>query len=450
MTRTRNTGVEPQDERGSAAVAVLLLLMMMSALAAALNMSGQTETLISRNQWSATQAQAAAEAGLSHAVELATTYIFEWKANGFADADAAIDALLSGPDLASGSAAADADNGSLGARPGIDAAEAIPLGAQLDIADGIDATYEAFIMDDDATAPNEPTGDPYDDENEVLIVRATGYGQGSTKVVLEALIGPIALPAVVVAGDLTISDNVAIGGSDGSVHANGDLLINGGMVTVAGAATASGTYTGSPAGGGGAPQLPVPEIRSIDYWAHADFVLTSLGTVVQPDGTVMCDASGEPTTCAESYGWAFYGAAGWDSWGEAATNRTFYVETAVAIGDVGGTPDQITVISQDSILVSSSADITPNTDNLLFVTDGDLRISSDMATGAPGQILVHGQIDLGGNPSIIGQIIVENAAGAGTSVTDNDIRNGVTITYNGGLGGDTFNVRGWRDVRDDD
>ncbi len=98
-------------ERGSALIGVLLLLMMMSALAAALGVSGQTETLISRNQRAAAQAQAAAEAGLNHAVELATTYIFEWKANGFPDADAAIDALLLGPDLASGTVATDADNG---------------------------------------------------------------------------------------------------------------------------------------------------------------------------------------------------------------------------------------------------------------------------------------------------------------------------------------------------
>ena len=131
MTKTRNSIVELPGERGSALLGVLLLLMMVSALAAALGVSGQTETLISRNQRSAAQAQAAAEAGLNHAVELATTYISEWNANGWPDVDAAIDALLLGPDGLSGTAGTDADNGSLGPRvgAGIETAEALPLGA---------------------------------------------------------------------------------------------------------------------------------------------------------------------------------------------------------------------------------------------------------------------------------------------------------------------------------
>ena len=68
--------------------------MMMSALAAALAVGGQTETFISRNQRSGAQAHAAAEAGLNHAVELTTTYIFEWSANGFASPFLAVNALL--------------------------------------------------------------------------------------------------------------------------------------------------------------------------------------------------------------------------------------------------------------------------------------------------------------------------------------------------------------------
>ena len=99
MTTTPSPVVTRSDERGSALIMVLLLLMMMSALAAALAVGGQTETFISRNQRSGAQAHAAAEAGLNHAVELATTYIFEWNANGFMPAPtAAVNALLVGPD----------------------------------------------------------------------------------------------------------------------------------------------------------------------------------------------------------------------------------------------------------------------------------------------------------------------------------------------------------------
>src|SRR5919106_6600583 len=91
-----------RGERGSALIAVLLLLMMMTGLVAALALGSQTENYISRNQNSGAVAQAAAEAGLNHAVELAVTYIFEWKANGFGNYGEAGDALVAGPDGACG------------------------------------------------------------------------------------------------------------------------------------------------------------------------------------------------------------------------------------------------------------------------------------------------------------------------------------------------------------
>ena len=49
-------------------------------------------------------------------------YLPDWNANGFDSPELAINALLVGPDGLSGMAATDADNGSLGARPGIGAA----------------------------------------------------------------------------------------------------------------------------------------------------------------------------------------------------------------------------------------------------------------------------------------------------------------------------------------
>jgi Tfp pilus assembly protein PilX len=92
--------IEPQwrDERGMALVGVLLLLLMMSALGAAMTVSGQTETLIARNELAAAQAQAAAEAGLNHGVEVTTQYIFDWKSNGFSSIDLAVDAVLTNAD----------------------------------------------------------------------------------------------------------------------------------------------------------------------------------------------------------------------------------------------------------------------------------------------------------------------------------------------------------------
>ncbi len=446
MTTMRHSILEHPRERGSALLGVLLLLMLMSAIAAALAVSGQTETFISRNQRSATQATAAAEAGLNHAVELATTYIFQWKANGFADVTGAIAALLTGPDQ---DPATLADNGSLGTRVGITPAEDIPIGTHLTITAGINAEYEAFVMDDDATAPDEPTGDLYNDENQTLVVRAIGYAQDNTKVVLEALIGPLELPAVVTNGDLDISGSMEISGTQGGVHSNDDLIISGGAASVDGTVTASGTYTGSLPGSGGAAPLPVQQIRASDYLAYADFILTSAGTMTDAGGTVLCAS----TPCNN---WSFDGGTGtWSIGSTAPGDGTYYVEGEVKITGSPGSaasPVVLTIIAEGSIDISGSPDISADTPELLFVTDGDLEISGGLDALDPltaqGQMLVHEQVSMSGNPSVGGQLIVENAASISTLVTANSISGNVTITYNGGLGTGVYSVTGWRDIRD--
>ncbi len=453
MSNTRASIVEQPNERGSALILVLLVLMMMSALTAALAVNGQTETLISRNQRAGAQAQAAAEAGLNHAVELATTYIFEWNANGFTiGPEEAVDALLLGPDGASGTALTDVDNGSLAARvgAGIETAEAIPLGTPQSVVAGGVATYEAFILDDDADAPDED-GDLVNDINETLIVRATGYGPDNTKVVLEALIAPVPLGAIVTNGDLDISGSVTIDGTDGSVHSNGDLTISGGASDIDGTVTASGTYTGSPAGSGGAAPVPVPAISASDYLHYADFILTSSGTMTDQAGTVLCTWSG--ATLCNNWDWDS-GSGVWSISSTAPPAGTYYVEGGVTIAGSPGseaTPMQITIIAEDSIDMSGSPDMIPDTPELLFVTDGDLEITGGLDIIDPlttqGQMLVHEQVNLAGNPTLGGQLIVENAPTVSPLVTANTISGNVSITYNGGLGTGIYTVAGWRDVR---
>lgn len=457
MAKTRHSIVERPGERGSALVGVLLLLMLMSALAAALGVSGQTETLISRNQQSGAQAQAAAEAGLNHAVELATTYIFEWKANGLDSAEQAVDYLLIGPDLASGTTGNDADNGSLEARdPGIDEAEAIPIGTQLTIAGGINAKYEAYIMND----PPDEAGGPYDDTNATLIVRATGYGPDNTVVELEAVIGPIELPALVTNGDLDMSGNVTIQGTEGDVHSNGSLTISGNSADVSGDASASDTLTCNDpcdqvegtASGGAAP-LPLPPVRASDYRSYADYVLTSAGLMTQLDGTPIVNCSGSGNPCRTTYGLTFNsGSVTW-SFVNSAVLGTYYVEGSANIAGPGSasTPAQVSIIAEGSIDVGGNTFLTPDSPELLFVTDVDLDISGGGAAGevdAQGQILVHEQLDISGSPAISGQLLVENAANTpGSPVDINSISGNPTITYNGGLGSGVYSVTGWRDVR---
>jgi hypothetical protein len=457
MIDRRRRAVGHHNERGSALLGVLLLLMLMSALAAALGVSGETETLVSRNQRSGAQAQASAEAGLNHAVELAVSYIFEWKANGFASPEEATNVLLHGPDL--DPATAD-DNQSLGARPGIDSDEAIPLGTRLPVPGIPYAEYEAWIMDDDATAPaadplKAENGDLTLDLNQTLIVRATGYGPDKSKVTLEALISTFPMPAIATNSDLTIEGSFAVRGSSGSVHTNEDLTGNGGAATVDGTVTASGEYNYEDediAGTGGAARIPIPTINAADYRVFADFIL-------QADGTMVTVATGVVCT-SPCNNWDFDASSGgWTRTSNDSTGGgTYYVEGPVSISGSPGSaksPISLSVIAEGSIDTSGSPSLQPATPGLLFVTDGDLRIlgDTDVEVGAEdaltvqGKMLAHEQIQIGGNSSLFGQIIAEDAANDSHVVDYNRIHGNAILTYNGGLGGEFFSVSGWRDVR---
>jgi hypothetical protein len=450
------------NERGSSLLGVVLLLMLMSALAAALGVSGETETLISRNQRNGAQAQAAAEAGLNHAVELAVTYIFEWKANGFADSESAVDALLWGAD---GDPDTEEGNDGLDARPGIGAGAAIPRGVRLGLADVFGTEYEAWILDDDGIAPaGDPDkaedGDLTDDDNNTLIVRAIGYGPDHTKVTLEAIISSFPMPAVATNSDLTVSGSYQVLGSSGSIHTNSNLTGDGSAGTVDGVATASGDYNypdDDIAGYGGASVIPIPTIAASDYEVFADYLLTSTGTMIEvASGSVVCTWAAK-TSCNN---WDFDSATGgWNRTSNSITGPgTYYVQGPVSVSGSPGSakdPFVLSIIAEGSISLSGSPSLQPDTPELLFVTDGDLKIIGDTDVEldgltplqVQGKMLAHEQIELGGTANVYGQIIAEDAANNSNVVTGNTIHGNPTITYNGGLGGEFFSVSGWRDIR---
>ena len=378
-TDTHDSIVDRPDERGSALLGTLLIMMMASALAAALSMNGRTETLISHNQQAAAQAQMAAEAGLNHAVEVVTTNIGQWQTNGFATVADALDALLLGPDGASGTQKTDADNFSLEGLAGWGAV----TGDRIALPGTMNVEYEALIMDDDDAADEDGTA--LNDLNETLTVRATGYAADNTKVVLEAVINSSDLPAVVVNGDLELSGKMAITGTVGGVHANGDLLIKGKKVSVTGAITASGVYTGKLPGSSGAGQQPVPLIKASDYLDHADWIMTSAGEMTDPSGTVLCIAIED--TCK---GWEFD--AKKNKWENEAVPPpgTYYVQGDVEIendlkGD-DGAKATLSIIAEGSIEIKVETAVMSSDPEFLFVTDGDLKVSGEDATDGSRQL----------------------------------------------------------------
>lgn len=453
-TYRRRHGVRA-GERGVALVGVILLLLMMSALAAALGLSGQTETLVARNHESLAQARASAEAGLNHAAQVTIDYL---RTIDPANIPATLDTLL-------------VDTSAL---------EDVTFGAATDVVVGGDPSdeYEVLLMDEDNPARDEAqianmAGDDHDEDNNAttdannrLVIRATGRARGNSTVTLEALIAPVELGAIVVDGDLEISGSVAVvSGTDpeeADVHTNGNLDISG-SATAQGDMTASGTYEGPEGGSGGAPKKPLPKIRAEDYKHRAEYVLADTGFImcnksggcgaVANGGMVLDCNSG--SACRTTYGWEFNGPGGW----RAANNGTkfdgaFYVEGKATItANHGSPPDPapwlLTVIAEGSIDLSGSPALTSYTNQLLFVTDADLDISGGVSTSitAQGQMLVHEQISLSGNVTLGGQLIVEDAPSVDPLVQTNRISGNVTINYNGGLGTNQFFVVGWREVR---
>lgn len=244
------------------------------------------------------------------------------------------------------------------------------------------------------------------------------------------------------------------------MHANGDLSISGnpivtGIPLANGTATASGEYStsGNPVvtgeSGGGFARKSIPAVRASFYQSWANFILEDSSIMTDADGNVLCDASANQNACRVAYGWRFSSGT-WELDNDAA-NGTVYVETGVSINGSPGSvadPVDVTILAEGSIEISGNPHLTPANSEILFVTDGDLKINGNLEIHlAEGQILVHEQLQISGNPVLLGQIVVEDAASDDSLVTESRISGNPSIIYNGDVGTTLFAVRGWREVR---
>ena len=342
--------------------------------------------------------------------------------------------------------------------------------AQLALGGTFGVAYEARVFDEDDPARGVTLtaadvarigedGDPTTDANATMVIQATGYALDNTRVTLEITIADNAavMPALVVGGSLDISANATFTGSQGGVHANGDLDISGDP-NIAGNATAGGAYTesGSPTiggtSGGGQGSMPIPPVAAIDYRPNADFILNSAGQMTDQAGTVICDASVSNDACeVMGYGWV-YDPPGWKI-NDTGTAGTYYVEGPATISGSPGSPIALTIIAEGSIEISGNPDLTPDTLELMFVTDGDLKITGSVAMPltVEGAILVHEQLDISGDSTLSGQITVEDAASNSSLVTESKMSGNTTFSSNGTLGGAggalLLTPNGWREVR---
>lgn len=449
------------SERGAALIMAIICLMIMTGLATAMLTSGRTEALIARNEERATLARMAAEAGLNHGVEAVSANLTNWQSNGFANQVLATTNLLNGPD----NTAANSDDGSL-----TELGLAAPT-ATTTLSSSAGTSYSVRVYDDDDTAAARKitlsTADitridennvTTTDANKRLAVFATGYGPGGTTTTLEAIVGPLILPAVITNGDLLIDGNVTVDGANGTVHTNSNLTMSGTSADISEDCTASGTLTGSTSNcsgyaGGGRPSITIPNVAAADYLTQTTHILHSNGTLERrSDNAILCDASSDPDACKTAgYGWMFSGGT-WNLGSTEPPNGAWYVEGDVTVsGSPGtsGTPVQITIVAEGYIDVSGSPDFRPYLPETFMVTNKDLQITGSLTQPVTieGQILVREQIFIHGNADLAGQIIVQDASNTCTLVTANSIAGNVTITYNGMVGSNNYSVLAWKEVR---
>lgn len=286
-------------------------------------------------------------------------------------------------------------------------------------------------------------------------VVSTGETSTGAKAVIEAIFIKASFSpdnAITSDGNLKISGNPTIAGSNGGVQSNSDLKVSGNP-TIAQTASASGTASPSPPYISGASTVDIPAIDPTQFKSYADYQLRS-------DGKVYNQAGFEVTV-------------GWDGWDYSSGRWTLstddipppanlYIEgDAKVSGSPGSVPEpwETTLIATGNIEISGNPIIADYKDpsdpigvqNLLFVAGGNIKISGNVTqTSAEGIIAAYGNIEVSGNPTLNGYIITNNATGMG--MTENKVSGNMTITYNGGMASpfssNTVSMIAWRKVNE--
>jgi hypothetical protein len=431
--------VDPiRSERGVALIIVLLLLAVMAGLTTGLTLNSQTEISMASNEVHYAGARAAAEAGMNRAIELI-----------LADEDTDLLATGTIPGIGNG---------------------------PFDLTDDYQYRFEMVDDDDPVLYGGEDlseaqldamgeNGNPDDDDNQRLILRAIGTGPRSTTVTVARILTTTAIPdlptttvsnpAILVNGDLDMTGtNQIIGDPEhfGDVHANGNVTKDGASGAVTGDLTATGTmevgtFEAGGVTGGGFPAINVPDIKAADYIGLADWILSETGDILHANGDEC--TSGCPT------GWTYdSGSNTWSASGSMPTSATYYVRGSVTMKGTGMSSETgLSLIAEGSITLSGNSQFKPENDSQIqFVANGDLSMGVDSDSEAidiDGQILVREQLKIHGNASFQGRVVAQSVDGAtnayhatdnpngrrGDSIlSTNSLNGGITVRYTGSLG----------------
>ncbi len=215
-----------------------------------------------------------------------------------------------------------------------------------------------------------------------------------------------------------ISGNPNISGNCQSLHTNGNLDIPGNP-TFSGSVTASGNYqvSGNPTiggySGGGWDQKGVPTVDPTVFLAAAKATLPASQVFqMMSDGRVLDGNNIEIAVLAdgETYrGWEYKPGSDWVYGGNTAFDGTYYIEESVVISGSPGSPTlpwKATIMVTKNIEISGTAIMESHMADALLVSGGDIKIAGNSEHEYGGIIAAHEQIDISGNPSFSGNIVI--------------------------------------------
>lgn len=446
----------PRSQRGVVLPTSILALMLITLLGLALTTTGIVSTTISSNDQQASEAFYLAESGIAHAKGLILNQGLEFDTYLQAgDGTGCTGDELSGAPVSPFSAG--------------DEITSIAGGGET-FGSG---RYEVSVCDDD-----DGDSDLNDDDNDKVLVVSSGFGTDGASATLEMILANNPLPAIVANGNLRMSGNPDILGTDGGVHANGNLEINGNpcaeqYFSSGGSISISGTpKTGELCAGSGSYDSPrddrpasapieIPTLNPIDFKSEADYILGIDGSVKDDLGNTLKSAG--PGNWGK---WDWNpGDKEWKLTGNPVLPGTYYSEGAIAIsGNPGsnGSPVSLTLIAEGWIDISGNPEMTPDltTGGVTYaaIAGSDLKIGGNPTNAYQGVWYVRDQLDFSGNPDMNGQIICLNEEdvkfpdSSGKNLVE--LQSGVmvvsgnpSITFDGGAALAYLDELAWRECR---
>jgi hypothetical protein len=451
--------MEWRSDRGAALVFAILGLVVLTILGVGLTGIGMVAMNVTNNEAENAEALAIADAGVAHARRLLLWQ--DWKSfnqflqdgNGTAcDGDEFAAAPLSG-----------------GPYP------TLPAGFPSNASDFIPATGRTFgngryvvsLCDDESTDVDPATGildtNPSVDVNKRVLIRSTGFGRNGSSATLEAVIGAVDVPAILVNGSVEVKGNPTVSGTSGAIHANGDMVISGNPCSPQYFEATGDTTGGGNAQGGTSCTAPaadvrpyaqpmnVPILNPADFEQYANYKLDAAGNAYQRFAGL---GSSWVLVPAGISGWNWQnGQKDWKITGSIPSG-TYYVQGTdlTMTGSPGspGSPIQLTLIVDGWVNISGSPNMVGKltlpwmgTIGIIAGTDIDMSGSQNNA-GYGGLYYAQDQIDVSGTPTINGQLVAANVAdvpypaSGGSNLVPLDsngrmvLSGNPTVTWNGG------------------